>query len=337
MSVGPVNCSSEAIFGSLARGRVDSISDRDYLIVDDCPVRRRVRKRQLEYAGWSVAAYTWRRLERLSATGALFVQHLKLESKIVVDDGGRLRALLDSFSPNSNYSDEIAESKLLVALATSNLTNYAERLWAADVLAVAVRNIGVLTLAEQGIYEFDYTRIVHHLACAYDLSTSDIYMLMSLRHWKDVYRNGPLEPGLSRQPMEQLLAALARRGKFPHHSDFSSRGLFEFSEHFQPYLVQRLIERDLLSAVPLGGKQISEFEAVTEQVWRVLRRPRDYAWQFSVSSSPIWSCINWLQENTFSSFNAVWPKPQVPSARPLLSAQSFIVSLRRDLREIPSI
>lgn len=79
---------AEAIFGSAARGDADAISDRDILIVDDdCDVLRK-RSVILKNDGFSVASYTFRKLQALAQHGALFLQHLKLEAVIISDRRG---------------------------------------------------------------------------------------------------------------------------------------------------------------------------------------------------------------------------------------------------------
>src|SRR3954449_12413237 len=61
----PEPCEIEALFGSSARGDSDSLSDVDYLLVDESTSRLLARKRWLEGQGVSVSEYTWPRLVRL--------------------------------------------------------------------------------------------------------------------------------------------------------------------------------------------------------------------------------------------------------------------------------
>ena len=154
------SAASEAIFGSAARGNLDHLSDRDYLIVDDNPYIRSRRKASLERQGWSVASYSWPRLRALINKGALFIQHLKQEALIVCDIDDRLKHEFSLFAPKTSYSGEIRETTSLISAATSKIETTIERAWASDVLAVAVRNLGILTLAERGQYHFDYDDVV---------------------------------------------------------------------------------------------------------------------------------------------------------------------------------
>ena len=136
------SCQSEAIFGSSARRECDHLSDRDYLIVDDAYLLRRQRRSHLEKMGWSVASYSWSRLERLVQKRALFAQHLKLEALVVRDSEDRLKHLLCGYSPASNYSEDIDNcGAAITGILDSGLPNGAEG-WAFDVLAVNIRNLG---------------------------------------------------------------------------------------------------------------------------------------------------------------------------------------------------
>ena len=100
-------CQSEAIFGSSARREFDYLSDRDFLVVDDRFSLRHLRRLHLERLGWSVAAYSWRRLKRLVQQKALFAQHLKLEALVVKDDSDRLKHMLSQYSPAADYRVDI--------------------------------------------------------------------------------------------------------------------------------------------------------------------------------------------------------------------------------------
>ena len=63
---------AEAVFGSASRGDNDALSDRDILIVDtDIHLLNR-RQAALEASGWSVASYTFAKLNALVRKGALF-------------------------------------------------------------------------------------------------------------------------------------------------------------------------------------------------------------------------------------------------------------------------
>lgn len=209
---------SEAVFGSAARGDSDSLSDRDYLIVDnDLEVLNR-RGRELRSKGWSVASYTFAKLNHLAANGVLFIQHIKGESVILSDKDGQLEALLKGFCARSDYSDELDANARLAAIVSERPGTPEGALWAADVLYVTFRNFGVLTAAQTGNYVFAYSAVVEALIGTGVLNEQARSPLLKLRFLKSLYRSG--EKFSSRQVEEALQSAIGHLPKpwFPAQS-----------------------------------------------------------------------------------------------------------------------
>jgi predicted nucleotidyltransferase len=187
---------AEAVFGSVSRGDHDALSDRDVLLVDDDTQLLNRRQADLEAEGSSVASYTFRKLDILAQRGALFIQHLKAEAEIQRDVGGRLRSTLDAFRPKRCYQDDLAENAQLAGLAAVRPNTGAGALWAADVLYVAIRNFGVLHLAQKGTYVFSYSRVLEALTDDRIITPTAVADLLKLRWAKSLYRSGqeiPLE------------------------------------------------------------------------------------------------------------------------------------------------
>lgn len=180
----------EALFGSASRGDSDSLSDRDIIIVDNNVSILRLRKKELEEQGASVASYTWKRLERLADKGALFLQHLKQESKITIDEYGQFEHFLSRFQPKENYKKEIKQNTDFAKLAQYYPDSRLGRLWAADLLYVSLRNYGVLKLAAYKKYVFSYEEILNHLVEIDGISASQKDVLLGLRKLKAMYRAG---------------------------------------------------------------------------------------------------------------------------------------------------
>jgi hypothetical protein len=194
--------SAEAVFGSASRGDGDELSDRDILIVDaDTRVLAR-RQIELEGAGWSVASYTYKKLRALVKRRALFVQHLKMESRVLKDVYGELGAILKEFQPKRSYHTEIAENASLAHMVSVWPKTARGAMWAADVLYVAARNFGILYLASQGEYTFSYSRVLESLCNAGILRGSAIPELMKLRIIKTHYRYGS---HIAREQSEETL------------------------------------------------------------------------------------------------------------------------------------
>ena len=110
---------SIAVFGSVARGDRDCMSDKDVLIVSDDDGARRSSAARLRRSGWSPVTFSWRRLERAGARKGLFVQHLKLEAGVRKDQDGRLKDFLDRFCVKPEYNQEIQESQALLGVLES--------------------------------------------------------------------------------------------------------------------------------------------------------------------------------------------------------------------------
>ena len=185
----PRQATAEALFGSAARGQVDKLSDRDYLIVDDDVTLLHERTAELNAEGWSVASYTFAKLQTLHRKGALFVQHLKDESRIVCDSEGRLRNLLETFSPKKSYADEISANARLAWLIHTRPNTARGHLWACDVLYVALRNFGILRQAERGSFVFSYDGVIRNLIDSKTVSAAAGSTLLKLRLFKALYRS----------------------------------------------------------------------------------------------------------------------------------------------------
>ncbi len=256
LEVAAISASSEAVFGSAARGDADAMSDRDILIIDSDPVVLRTRARVLEADGWSVASYTFAKLEALARKGALFLQHLKLESRIVVDREDRLAKLLAAFQPHSDYSDELGENARLAALAAIVPEGNRGTLLAADILYVAVRNFGVLSLAERGVHAYSFEAIGAALEENGLIAPRGARAIAALRFLKVLYRSGHAESGDSaRRAVEEALAVLPN-SFFPSSLHYAtSREIVEMPapcETAASYLVLRDLERRLVALQTIG-------------------------------------------------------------------------------------
>ena len=270
---------SEAEFGSSARGDADALSDRDFLIVDDDVRILRERSAALRADGFSVASYTFSKLEHLSRVGALFVQHLRLEANVSVDRDGRLGRLLAAFRPKSSYTAEIMDNGALAELIARIPPGPVAEMWAADVLYVTMRNFGVLSLAERGRYVFAYDAILDALREEGFLDKEAVANLRQLRFIKSLYRGDATgSHGVVGLKVRSALAGLPR-GYFPRVSSvvpaasvLSAPGP---SESGSAYLLLRDLEKRLIAARLVGCDPDLD-DGLVELV-RWIRNPRAYA------------------------------------------------------------
>ncbi len=271
---------SEALFGSQSRGDADAFSDRDILIVDDDHVALSKRREILESDGWSVASYTFRKLETLAQKRALFLQHLKFEAKITRDVGGRLRDILDDFAPKQDYSAELIENAQLASIARLRPDTTLGSLWACDVLYVAVRNFGILALASKGCHVYGYSDVLGHLVEFGMLREAAVPSLLKLRFAKSLYRSSIEVP--NRRARILLDAAVAH---LPDHVTvgpfraLSPRDLISNVENLPAgspnYHRLRSLERTYVALLSLAPVVAQQPEFTTLRRW--IRNPRAYA------------------------------------------------------------
>jgi hypothetical protein len=275
---GPVEV--EALFGSQVRGDQDHQSDRDILIVDEDRCRLQARTRVLEADGWSVAPYTFRKLEALAAKGALFIQHLKTESRIIQDSRGRFHSILSSYRPKACYASELRENGRLASLISSHPATTRGTLWAADVLYVTVRNFGVLRLAGDAVYQFGYATIINELVSRGIVGEAGKNALLQLRLLKSLYRSATkLSRMRAAGVIERALSALPR-AYFPLTS-FATDPLsilqtsISLPARASAYNRLRNIEKSYLALCAL--RPSASFDPSMQQLQRWIENPRMYA------------------------------------------------------------
>ncbi|MDT4968562.1 MAG: hypothetical protein QOJ64_3299 [Acidobacteriota bacterium] len=189
MNCVPETVDAIALYGSAVRTDFDRYSDRDVLLVSDDNDALFQTKAALTEEGYSCSCYSWGKLDLLAAKKALFIQHLKQESQIVLDRDNRLLSFLAGYSPASSYSDQIQLTRSLIAL-TENFVDTQKGIgWALDVLAVGLRNLAILTLANEGKYIFALPGLLSELKKMGQISSEHECRLMELRRFKSHFRH----------------------------------------------------------------------------------------------------------------------------------------------------
>lgn len=253
------------------------------LLVDNDVDVLKVRSQHLKQEGWSVASYTFAKLEALAASGALFVQHLKSECRISVDRHGRLGALLEHFQPKPSYAEELLCNRDLSGLVSASPDCPRGTLWAADVLYVSVRNFAVLRLASEGIYEFDYNNLIDALASRNVIRQPGVKALRELRFLKCIYRSGDilsesrvlrsLDAALSALPSEDFPSRLKR---VPAAHLLQRKGPCSSAAK---YVTLRDLERRMLAYASIAPSGTCDPLLARLQTW--VRDPRVYAYYAS--------------------------------------------------------
>ena len=249
------------VFGSMARGDHDLMSDRDILVVDDNRRDLREAANALDARGWSVAQFTWGQIEVLKARRSLFLHHIILEGAVLRDRGQRYNAMISGFEPAASYDDELQTSKhMLDAVRTIPPSNVG-RLWAADVMAVAARNMGVSLLAEHRIYKFSLPEICAFLMDRTLIDAGELRILTNLRRLKYLYRNDHFDATVSFRYLKQtseILDRLLGLGWTIEERPFEMIS-GENPRLIHPYAFARSIEKKLYTLRPRDTSDQSEF------------------------------------------------------------------------------
>jgi predicted nucleotidyltransferase len=277
------HAASEAIFGSASRGDVDALSDRDILIIDNDVKLLQRRSIELAEAGWSVASYTFAKFDALCACGALFVQHIKLESKIITDRGRALSRRLAAFEPRVSYAREITDNSTLAGLAGVVPVGARGTLFAADILYVTVRNFGVLSLAERGIHVYSFSAVLSALESEGLVGSGSARALAALRFLKCLYRSGETGDALrARSAVVDALEALPV-GHFPKQMRSVCPGEMMLTPEPAPsmpaYFQLRDLERRFVALQALDKTHVLDNDLRALSRW--IENPRAYA---SISS-----------------------------------------------------
>jgi len=220
----PPTVEAAALFGSAARGDSDHLSDHDLLLVGRSRSGLLSAASALRVSGWSCSIYTWPALEAAASRSSLFLNHLRLESRVVFDPCDRLRHLLSSISPRASYQWEIEHARELLGTLEWIPEARWGPTWALDVLAIAFRSLAIAELAQQGVFVFSLPAIVDRLIAVGILRSRDRRPLCRLRLWKAAYRKQKMVAS-SRTALD-LLEIIDRRFRIGLHARFLLPELF---------------------------------------------------------------------------------------------------------------
>lgn len=275
---------SIAIFGSVARGDGDRLSDRDVLVVSDDQSTQAIASKRFRANGWSPVCFNWRRFNNAAVGQGLFMQHLKLEAAIVRDRDGRLRESLNRFCVRPEYQREIAGAQELLGVLEKMPDCIAGRYWALDVLSVGLRTLGVATLANHGIYEFSLKRILNGLQHIGVLRSGDREYLQAIRQYKWRHRTAKIRPPLSLRDALRLVELVSRRFHLGLHvrsvQPEETLEIMPTADRLSPnwYLRSRVFERALLAVQPRTCST-REYANLKRNLQQLVKEPSHYGWQ----------------------------------------------------------
>ena len=261
---------SISIIGSAGRKSVDNLSDRDLLAIgDEDTVSHAVQP--YTRMGWNVSRFSRDAFEEMAASQSLFVQHAKQDGRLVRDDGGYLRQLLDGFQITRSYHREVKEAVApIFSIGAAEMCLWG-RLFQADVLYVAVRNACILHRASVASPDFDFNRLVRWTADTAGLLDEDTERLLCLRRLKVAYRGRERLVDTS-----TVGGSIAAATKLARHLESATGSITGGEETSNGYFELRGLEQRLVTSV--GPKFMDRLEAGHDlaELWRVICNPGAY-------------------------------------------------------------
>ena len=284
-----MDMTSICIYGSVARRDQDDLSDRDVLILFDGSDRCKQVMREWADRGWSVSSYTPKRLKKMANAGSLFVQHLKQEGLVQADTTSVLTDILDAYEPKTDYSTQITEAlpglRLLERFPLSHELDY----WSADVLHVLLRNLGILRLANEGIYEFSFHNIAEQLVTLQLILPEDLKVFDDLRAAKSAYRSEKLPFFPVRKIVEGGLRIIDKL--FGVALERSHTLEFQVPDYADSYFNLRAMEKILIAFNGLPKSRSSVLSLGEERIWRIVKDPRTYSWNVKTEQVDLWQLV----------------------------------------------
>lgn len=181
-----------AKFGSNCRDDSDQHSDRDLLIV--CPPRKKASlQRKYNKKGFSVSFFTESQLERMQDKGSLFLQHIKFESRIVIDSDDEFRRFIDSCNFKPPSQDELDRCEIALTTVLTWPSDSRTDSWKADWLYCVLRDYLVKKLAARGSLAFGISDISRCCKMKWGATDAQLNCLAQLRLNKAYYRSGVKE------------------------------------------------------------------------------------------------------------------------------------------------
>jgi hypothetical protein len=227
---------SIAIFGSSLRPNFDKYSDKDLLIVGESYSKINELKLEYELQNYSVSTYTYKKLQFLSDCGSLFIQHLKKESTILIDDNDKLKSILENHKESIPTKKQLTESidyfNLLKSVPNSKW-GYA---WYCDCFYVGLRNHLILRSAIKGDYNFSFMNLIDDLLQSKEIDINEFEILRQVRVVKKEYRER-IDEILPSKDFIMALVAIGQKLKLISSINFIS------CENFKLYVVSEVKKR----------------------------------------------------------------------------------------------
>lgn len=137
------------MYGSAARGDSDNLSDLDILIVGrmDLSTEDTVREATGFVQKPAISSYSWGEIEEMAVYGSLFLQHLRMEGRPLLEGAtcdGRLGRVLEAMGPYTRASKDLSAFRSVVSDVEGSLA-IGDLVWfELSVLATVIRHASIL-------------------------------------------------------------------------------------------------------------------------------------------------------------------------------------------------
>lgn len=189
-----------ARYGSSIRKDDDQFSDRDLLIT--CPSYLKTKLvEKYKKDNYSVSYFTPAQLTFMATKGSLFLQHLKSESLILLDDNCDFKNYLENIKFIKPTDDEINSVKSSLEFLFSWPCYKSLLGWKADYMYCLIRDLLIKSNAQNGVVCFSINGLIEIFRESMGI---DLAKLQDLRRIKAAFRNNDYLPDSTSSIVSEL-------------------------------------------------------------------------------------------------------------------------------------
>jgi len=276
-------------FGSLIRKQDDPYSDRDLLII--CPPGlRKYYLNRYEKEGYSVSLFTEEQLFFMKMQGSLFLQHLKFESRVILDSELKYSSFINTCNLVQPSPIEIDICQKSIEYLSSWPSTPSINAWKADFLFCLSRDYLIKRLASEGKVAFGLKDIERIAKDIFELREEDFIYLSTLRKVKAAYRSDYQFPENFDDATRNWLIALNRAFNFNNNVSGNVKldvsGIVAHNFH-TPYEQLRTLEGLYLVARNAGYSHSKH-----QLIMNLIQRPNFYGSAKKVNQVAIRQILN---------------------------------------------